>query len=341
MGLTSSAEIERLKANADLVSYACRRRNYAVDPQESSPRGNPTHWVLKRPDGRKVLALQTQDCWLYYDLKLYGEVLGSRTPIRGEGHGTIIDFIQEELGLPKGPGTPGFGLALRELRDFVGAAPVPSDFARTNSAASPPPGPRAATPEVLQAWQAAQSPKTSRYLTSRGLTAATLNSERFIGTWRVDRRQNVLFPHRDAAGTLTGFDIKNYGISIFSKGGVKTGVWRSNPNPLPTEDPYYLLTEASINNLSFQQLHPQMAIEHRAFGGRIGKEQLRVVATELKSLSRTTTVLLGFDGNGDLAGREYERQIREVLPAWLRAERTHPPRGKDWNEYLQSREIDR
>ena len=179
---------------------------------------------------------------------------------------------------------------------------------------------------------------TQRTWPAEGSRRATLSHVRFEGTWRLDDRDNVLFAHRDGDGRLVGFEIKNHGFTSYPRGGVRTGMWRSNPVP---GDRYFLLTESAINALSFQQLHPEVPTAHRSFGGRIGTAQLRLLAAELERLPPTTTVLLAFDGAGDPAGRRYEEDVRRVLPKNLRAEIAHPPCGKDWNDYLQSIELSR
>ena len=128
MGVMSASgrdEIDRLKRDADLLEYACNRAGFEVDWKESSPRGNPTHWILRRgSDDAKILVLRGRSCWLYFDLRQHGHELGSGRLSPG-GYGTIIDFVQQELGLPRGRGLPSLGLALKEIRDFVGVRPVP------------------------------------------------------------------------------------------------------------------------------------------------------------------------------------------------------------------------
>jgi len=65
MGATSKDELERLKRDVDLVEYACNRAGYEVDLAESSPRGNPTFWILRRAaDDAKILAVRGARCWL-------------------------------------------------------------------------------------------------------------------------------------------------------------------------------------------------------------------------------------------------------------------------------------
>jgi hypothetical protein len=331
-------EIDQLKRDADLLDFACHRAGFAIDWKESSPRGNPTHWILRRPtDDAKILVLRSRNCWLYFDLRQHGQELGSGRLSPGGGHGTIIDFVQQELGLPRGRGLPSVGLALKEIRNFMGIVPPRKSrkFSQSGDANDKPRGP---APEVLQRWNAAREASSSGYLASRGLTEATMSHERFKGGWRLDGRDNVLFAHRDGDGRLVGFEIKNHGFTSYPHGGVRTGMWRSNPT---TRDMYYLVTESAINALSFQQLHPEMPTAHRSFGGRIGTAQLRLLASELDRLPRKATVLLAFDGAGDPAGRQYEEDVRRLLPKDLRAETAHPPHGKDWNDYLQSLELGR
>jgi Toprim-like len=354
---TSREEIDQLKRDANLVDYACRKRGYYVDTAESSPRGNPTNWILRRDaDDAKILLLRGPKCWLYYDLRLRGGELdkkehqagtgqastvqpSARTAKALEGYGSIIDFVQEELGLSKGAGTPSFGIVLREIRDFVGAPPLqPSHRLAAPAYKDPAYKERKPTSSVLEAWTAARETSTSQYLESRSLTPATLRHPRFAGTWRTDQRGNVLFPHRADDGLLATFEVKNYNYTSSAVGGVKTGFWRSNDFP---HDKFLFLTESAINALSFHQLHPHQPTRFRSFGGRIGAEQLRLAEKELTRLPSNITVLLAFDGNGDLAGREYEAQVRRIMPPHVRAEVCYPPSGKDWNDHLQALDIER
>lgn len=343
MSLRSRDELERLKRDANLLDYACTRAGYEVDWKESSPRGNPTHWILRRhSDDSKILAIRTPNCWLYFNLRQHGADLGSGRLSPG-GHGTIIDFVQQELGLPTGPGTRSLGLALKEIRDFVGDAPPtrrlrPIRVETTEPVTRSDPPLREPSPDVLQRWNAAREARSSPYLASRGLTVATLSHPRFAGSWRLDNRDNVLFAHQDAEARLVGFEMKNHGFTSYPRGGVKTGMWRSNPIP---GDKHLLLTESAINALSFHQLHPEMTVSYRSFGGRIGAAQLRLLGADLERLPAGSTVLLAFDAAGDPAGRRYEDQIRLILPRALRAEIAHPPHCKDWNDYLQSRDLER
>jgi hypothetical protein len=335
-GLASRDEIERLKRGINLVEYACSRAGYQIDLKESSPRGNPTHWILRRPsDGSKLLALRGPKCWLYFDLKQHGPDLRRRKAI-GDGYGTIVDFVQEQIALPKGRGSRSFGLVVRELREYAGVSPTPP--ATAFSVHPPSRQERLPSPEVASRWNAAREPNSSSYLASRGLLPSTLAHPRFTGVWRVDDRQNVLFAHRDCDARLVGFEIKNHNFTSYPRGGVRTGLWRSNAFP---GDRYLLLTESAINALSFDQLHPDRTVRYMSFGGRIGSGQLAALECTLRSLGRNVTILLAFDGAGDEAGAHYERQVRNILPAGLRAETTHPPSEKDWNDYLQSVQLGR
>src|SRR5262249_46537213 len=75
-------------------------------------------------------------------------------------------------------------------------------------------------------FERARETTESLYLASRGTRPSTLRDERFAGTFRVDERGNVLFPHRDRDG-LSGFESKNRGWTAFSPGGVKA-LWTSH-----------------------------------------------------------------------------------------------------------------
>ena len=333
--MTARDEIERLKRDADFLTYATTRHGYYVDDKECSPRGNPTHFILRRDaDDAKILAIRGQQCWLYVDLRQHGGALPAGGTLQGAGgRGTIIDFIQEERRLPRGRGTPGFGLALQELRDFVGTSPLMRPHQGVHRAPDRLRGP---SPEVAARWEAASDTRLCPYLLTRAISPRTLTDSRFAGTWRMDSRGNALFPHRDGQGLLTNFEMKNHGFTSYPRGGIKTGIWRSNEM---ASDRRLCMAESAIDALSFHQVHGDRDTRYWSASGNPGGRQLKLMEAELAKVPAGTDILLAFDK--DAAGAAFEAQVRAMLPRHLQAQVAHPPAGKDWNEYLQARELDR
>jgi hypothetical protein len=328
VGRASRHEIDRLKRDADFVRLACRRFGYFVDAQESTPRGNPTNWVLRREaDDAKLLARRHQNgSWIYRALR--GTAAATDDP-RGLAWSSIIDFVQVELALPRGPGTRSFGLVLRELRTEVHGLPAtPPPRSEAPGIPPTPSQPPRPSPTILQRWNRALEADTSTYLEGRGLSPAILSSPRFRTTWRLHCGA-VFFAHRNAAGDLTYFEIKN-GCVPGPKGGVKTGYFRSNPQSGTT---HLVLTESAVNALSFAQLHPKLPASFRSFGGRIGVFQLEAFIEELRRIPTSTRILIAFDN--DEEGRAMDDLVRKSLPTGTLAETSTPPSENDWNDYLQ------
>ncbi len=104
-----------------------------------------------------------------------------------------------------------------------------------------------------RAFAAAREVTDSVYLRERGLHLETLRDPRFAGTWRQDARGNVLFAHRDDASELTGFEIKNRGVTRFAPGGTKSA-WQSGVH---ADDCFAVVTESAIEALRGGCLHLQ------------------------------------------------------------------------------------
>jgi hypothetical protein len=173
------------------------------------------------------------------------------------------------------------------------------------------------------------------YLNARGIRPSTLASPRFKGTWRVDTRGDLLFPHRDAPGPehVCGFERKNAQFSAFSAGGTKT-IWTSNERD---DDLRVVITEAVIDAFSYHQLHGDERTRYLSTSGSIGERQARYIAGAIARLSPGALVVLATDS--DDAGDKLAEKIG-MLGGGARFERHQSPAGKDWNEWLQRYERD-
>lgn len=310
------SEADEYKRNVNLIDYA-RHCGYVVDDKESTPRGNPTNWVLRRhSDDGKLLARHTGECWIYRDM---------RAPAN---RGTIIDFVQKEKGYSKGHGTSGFGLVMKDLRGFCGGAPPPPPA--PTRAEIPPKIDRSA---VSRLWEAASTVAAPEYLVrDRQIPAAVLTGRLFAGTFRQDSRNNVVFPTYDREG-LRGLELRNRrGFCVQWPAGDTKGIWLSNS---PAETRQLVIAESAIDALSYAALFRPAGTRFVATGGGLSKaggEYLRQIAAGLPL--GHGQVVLAIDN--DKGGADVAKMIRQYLPEGSRW-REHPPSGaKDWNDALKN-----
>jgi hypothetical protein len=184
---------------------------------------------------------------------------------------------------------------------------------------------------AAQAFDRARPATNSAYLNARGIKPTTLTADRFAGSFREDRRGNVLFPHRDEAG-FAGFESKNHGWTSFSPGGVKA-LWRSRSLP---GDSRLVLVESAIDALSFHQLHQEPQTSYASTAGSMSEHQRSLIRDALRAMPAGSQVVLAFDR--DPAGERLADEVRALGGADI--SRLCPPIGKDWNDCVQARERD-
>jgi hypothetical protein len=311
---TSRDDVDRIKRDVDLIRYASSFGFY-VDERESTPRGNPVNWILRRDaDGEKLFARRKEQGWVYKSL---------RDPAN---HGTVIDFAQRELGFSKGAGTPGFGRTLRELRAFLGDDRSVGPPPRNESHHSPSPDRAALRAE----FAAAEALETPRYLVAvRSLSTLALCDERFRACWRVDARGNVLFPHHDELG-LSGYESKNLDFTHFR--GAK-GMWHSRTRP---GDDRLIISEAPIDALSYHQLNTYPRARYLSPSGTMGRHQEELLVRAIAKMPPESPVVLAVDN--DAGGDRFVRRVRELAPDANLLEHRPPTTAKDWNEHLRQAE---
>jgi hypothetical protein len=181
---------------------------------------------------------------------------------------------------------------------------------------------------VEREWAEAEVVANVRYLNSRGIRPETLASPRFVGTFRMDARGNVLFPHADSEG-ICGFEVKNTGWTAFATGGKKV-LWRSNADP---SDRQLVLTEGAIDALSFHQLNPNSLSRYASIAGAMGPRQLAAIAEEFHRLELEVKLVAAFDA--DPQGEKYSEAIRGIAQGRV-VERSIPTIRKDWNDVLKA-----
>lgn len=299
-------ELEQFKRDIHFVEFAVSRYGYRRLPRESS---RSSHVLAHAGTKDKILVARDADGhWVYCSVR------------DDRDNGTIVDFVQHRR-------RADLGRTRRELRDWL----------RTPR---PDPGPdrRPDCPAVVRdrhavvdAFARARSLRNSPYLNSRGIHQETLQSPRFRGTWKVDARGNVLFPHRDGEG-ICGFEIKNAGFTGFAKGGTKA-LWQSARRP---SDKILLLTESAIDAISYQQLHRTEHVGYMSFAGAIRREQAVLLDRLFASLPPAVELVAGVDS--DVGGRGLAGILTKLASAHARTIVTHSPEpgfAKDWNDVLQ------
>ncbi len=229
-----------------------------------------------------------------------------------------------------------FGGAKRLLRDIAGIAPTPPGPRRGSD--QPPP-----VPPVLR-WERrsrlSQGSPAWRYLTrQRGLPAPLLLAARAADVIRDGPYGSAWFAHRDAAGGVTGMEMRGPAWRGFSAGGGKT-LFRfpGGAGPLPR----LAVCEAAIDALSLA------AIEHRrddtlyaATAGGIGPGTVAALHALLGGRAADPAGMLIAATDADGPGRRLAARLATLAAvSGVRFEAILPPEGlNDWNDALRAREM--
>jgi hypothetical protein len=226
-----------------------------------------------------------------------------------------------------------FGEARRMLRGFAGIAPAyPEALSARRTRASPLP--------VSARWE--RRPPLScgspawRYLTEqRRLPETILLSARAADAVREGPRGSAWFAHRDAAGLLTGIEMRGSDYRNFSAGGDKT-LFRlpGSPGPLTR----VAVCEAAIDTLSLAAIERSRGDTlYAATAGGMGPQTVVALDQLLKVLSACPGGLLIAATDADTAGRRYAARLAALATeAAVRFAAILPPEGlNDWNDALR------
>ena len=307
-------ELDSFKRDIHLVQFAIERYGYVRDRHESSVACH----VLRHQetDDKLVVRRDADGHWTYFSVR------------DGRDNGTVIDFVQAR-------GGRGLREVREELRRYLGRSHPPFDPPR---APSPTAAREPRAVDVGEAFAQAVRADNSPYLNARGLRPETLRDSRFAETWRLGPRQNVLFVHRDDAGVVTGFEVKNHGFTGFATGGRKAA-WQSTARP---DDRALVVTESAIDALSHHQLHPdpRSGARYLSTAGNPSASQMELLDRVLTRLPPACTVVAAVDA--DVAGHVLAGRIEALVRGHgrLAFRRDAPAGGKDWNEVLQRVERD-
>ena len=301
-------ELDRFK-RMNLAQFA-GSRGYQLVRREPTRgggfRGSTNSSLLMRHtanDDKIVVRLDRDGHWTYFSVR------------DDRDNGTIVDFLQRR-------GATTIAQVRHELRSWSGEHRLTEIHTTVGRSRDP----AAIRDTFARARVAADHP----YLNVRGLRPETLGCSRFAGTWRVDHRGDLLFPHYDGfdGQHLCGFERKNARFTGFVAGGTKT-IWMSNARE---DDVRIVFTEAVIDAFSYHQLYPEPRTRYASTSGAIVERQARYLSGAIARLSPAALVVLAMDN--DDAGDKLADKIG-ALGGRERYERHRPPSGKDWNEWLQ------
>ena len=309
----SQTELETFKIAINLVEYA-GSLGYAIDPKKTCK----TSAVMLHPNGDKVVIVRQANNghWTYFSVHDQTD------------NGTIIDFCQKRTG-------GNLGHVRKTLRAFMGSAPLPDR-----------------RPAVIELQPVTRDVAALRarfegmpsleghhpYLVDeRCIPIALLTSPRFAGTVRIDDRGNVIFPHTDDVGELTGWEVKNAGgFSGFASGGTKS-LYRSATD---INDQRLVIAESSLDAFSHAALFPDEHARYVSIAGKMNPDQPALLTAAIENMTPGSQIIAATDN--DEAGHEFGEQIKTLTIAAglpLTAFKAHMPEttGQDWNAILKER----
>jgi hypothetical protein len=242
--------------------------------------------------------------------------------------GDIFTLIQHiEPGL-------SFNDARRALRAFAGIAPTFPEALRARRT-------RASILSVVQRWErrpplSGGSPAWLFLTAQRKLPERILIAARKADAVREGPHGSAWFAHRDAAGCLTGIEMRGPDYRNFSAGGAKT-LFR-----LPGGSgflPRIAVCEGSIDALSLAAIE-QVRDDtlYAATAGGMGPATIAVLQQLLRDLADDPAGLLIAATDADIAGRRHAARLEALaVEAGVRFDTILPPDGlNDWNDALRA-----
>lgn len=225
-----------------------------------------------------------------------------------------------------------FGAACRVLRAFVGLAPSFPEALRARRR-------RASDMPVAARWERRQclSPGSPAwfYLTERRrLPETILVAARVADVIREGPRGSAWFAHRDAAGRLTGIEMRGPDYRNFSAGGAKT-LFRL-PRGIGLL-PRLAVCEGAIDALSLAAIElGRDDTLYAATAGGMGPETVVELQQLLRDLADDPAGVLIAATDADIGGRRHAVRLEALAAeAGVRFDTILPPDGlKDWNDAL-------
>lgn len=294
-------ELDTFKSGINLTEYAAMQ-GYVIDKRESGR----TSATMRHPNGDKIIIGRAPSGhWIYFSVR------------NSSDNGTIIDFIQNRRSV-------SLGDIRRDLRGWTGAGVSPALFVRELK-----PSTKDRT-RVAAIFAKAECITQHPYLDARGIPSDLQASSRFAGSFKMDGRGNVLFPHRDQDG-ICGFEIKNHGFTGFATGGEK-GLWFSRTRQ---SDLRLVFAESAIDAMSYAALHPCPTNRYASTAGKMNPLQPGLISAAIQRMSEEAEIIIATDN--DSGGDEIAAQLEEIASQCGRSVRRDMPSqpGADWNDILK------
>jgi 5S rRNA maturation endonuclease (ribonuclease M5) len=301
--MNDDKEIELFKKMIDLRQVV-EDFGFLLDEKKSSQN---SHFYMR--DRQKiVLSKQQNRHWTFFSV---GE----------DRAGSIIDFVQMQTG-------KNLGQVRKYLRTFLSnSAPtleISFPIARVVSFSSP------ATEKKLELLEKFQA--HAYLLEQRRISFSTLFDPRFDEQICRDKRNNVVFPHRNSAGEIVGGEVKNKFFTGFMRGG-RRALWKSNNFSIAET---VVVCESAIDCLSYCQIFadddPDRQRAYISTGGTLSNLQKEMLGQEFSRECRKKIIVAT---DNDLAGEQLAVSLMSVVPASIACSRHTSERAKDWNEHLQ------
>jgi len=297
-----SIDIGRLKRDINFLEVASQF-GYKLNKTKST--ANSIH--LKSEVDSIIVKKDDDAHWVYFNVH------------DSSDKGSIVDFI-----MCRQPGLT-FSAALKRIeKDYLGKVlDVPQQIRDTKII--PVKKDRHSVSKLFEHMTALNS---SKYLQSRGIEDAVLQSRRFTGTVVQDSYQNVVFPHIDKQG-VCGFEMRNSNFKGFAKGGIKS-VWLSNRL---VSDDRLMIVESGIDALSHFALFNEKSTRYMSIGGEPSPDAW---ALALKIMNKFNMqggeIISGVDN--DKGGEGLDEKLTAMTSIPIKREL---PKIDDWNEMLTSK----
>ncbi|MBI1183576.1 DUF3991 domain-containing protein [bacterium] len=306
---TRKLDFNRMKQEINLAQYAAQM-GFEVEPKKSTSNSIS----MRYGTSDKIVISKQNGTWVYFSV------------YDNDDNGTIIDFIHNRTKKSL------FEIA-GELQVLLDGKPHMPELPLYSKGIEE----KQYNPErIIRMFNNCVVVKTHRYLTSRRITANTLQSTRFRNRIYQDSYANAVFPH-EQSGRVCGLELRNIGVKLFVRGSRKTA-WRSNILP---DDSKIVIAESPMDAMSYHELYPDANAFYVATSGGLSPEQVTVLQKYITTNSTITSVLLitDNDSGGDKLTDKLIKSLDEIKFTGLINRHSPPNKGDDWNDVLQTREI--
>ena len=289
----NTQELDQFK-QISIIEYL-KPKGWQVDKKDSDKKQGGFIALRKEPDHKIIVKFNNG--WFYVNK-------------RGSDKGSIIDYLKnfENLSL---------GQVRQELRPYLNNhsfPPMPMPSYQTINK----PFDREA---IQNQWNGFIQLRSHAYLINRGINIEVQLLNKFNDTFRLDNKNNLIFPYYDKKG-VCGYEFKNKDYKRFSKGGLK-GLWLSRDI---FKASMILICESVIDCFSYEVLNPNNQTGYIATGGTLSETSRELLKLLIE---RNQKYIIAVDN--DQAGDEMAGKIQELSSKQL--ERIKP-KFKDWNAHL-------